>query len=141
MTAATDIDTTATTTAKHFIGSAPFSGVPPHVQIMCCARSGMRGPMGALSVKAPAASILASRRCKNGLVDCGLFLDGQIDALALGLGERQPLRAEPQVREEFRVVPLPVLHVVDCGNQILPGRQSLDRELAVLIRPCRADGP
>jgi hypothetical protein len=25
---------------------------------------------------------------ENGLVDCGLFLDGQIDALALRLGER-----------------------------------------------------
>jgi hypothetical protein len=53
----------------------------------------------------------------------GLLLHREIDPLALRLGERQPLRAGPQVRKEFRVVPLSILDVVDCGNQIVPGRQ------------------
>lgn len=78
---------------------------------------------------------------RNYAPSIGLFLYGQMDALALRLGERQPLRAGPQVRKELRIVPLSVLYVVDGGNQIFPGRQPFDRELATLIWPCGADGP
>ena len=55
---------------------------------------------------------------RNYAPSIGLFLHGQIDALALRLGERQPLGAGPQVRKEFRIVPLSVLYVIDCGNQV-----------------------
>lgn len=48
--------------------------------------------------------------------DCGLFLEGHIDPFVLRLGERHCHRARPQVREEFRVVPLAFLNVVDRGN-------------------------
>jgi hypothetical protein len=58
----------------------------------------------------------------------GLLLHRQIDALALRLGERQPLRPRLQFHEEVRVVPLPVLDVVDRGNQVVSGRQPFDRE-------------